>query len=217
MASMTEKPETLDGVSVEDFLARMPEGMGRLNEKMGIEISEISAQRIVGTMPVEGNTQPYGLLHGGASVVLAETLGSIGSALHAHPDRLSVGVDINATHHRAATSGHGDRRGHGHPPGPDDGLLRGRRQRRTRQAGVHVADHLRAGPGVAGEVDLTDARSRRRMRRLARTRSSCLLPRVVPGRWAFSLARTAWVGATRRITWGPSPRRARNRFPSRDY
>ena len=51
------------------------------------------------------NTQPYGLLHGGASVVLAETLGSIGSAMHAHPDRLSVGVDINATHHRAATSG----------------------------------------------------------------------------------------------------------------
>ena len=56
-------------------------------------------------MPVEGNTQPYGLLHGGASVVLAETLGSVGSALHAVPDRLSVGVDINATHHRSATSG----------------------------------------------------------------------------------------------------------------
>ena len=102
MASMTEKPETLDGVSVAEFLARMPEGMGKLNEKMGIEIVEISAERIVGTMPVEGNTQPYGLLHGGASVVLAETLGSIGSAMHAHPDRLSVGVDINATHHRAA-------------------------------------------------------------------------------------------------------------------
>jgi uncharacterized protein (TIGR00369 family) len=61
-------------------------------------------------MPVEGNTQPYGLLHGGASVVLAESLGSLGSAIHAHPDRISVGVDINATHHRAATSRHGDRR-----------------------------------------------------------------------------------------------------------
>ena len=56
-------------------------------------------------MPVEGNTQPYGLLHGGASVVLAETLGSIGSAVHAHPDKLSVGIEINATHHRSATSG----------------------------------------------------------------------------------------------------------------
>jgi 1,4-dihydroxy-2-naphthoyl-CoA hydrolase len=90
---------------VAEFLAQMPQGMGALNDKMGIEIVEISPERVVATMPVEGNTQPYGLLHGGASVVLAETLGSIGSALHAMPERLSVGVDINATHHRAATSG----------------------------------------------------------------------------------------------------------------
>ncbi|HET6165675.1 MAG TPA: hotdog fold thioesterase [Marmoricola sp.] len=83
----------------------MPHGMGALNEKMGIELVEISPERLVATMPVEGNTQPYGLLHGGASVALAETLGSVGSALHAAPDRLSVGVDINATHHRAVTSG----------------------------------------------------------------------------------------------------------------
>ena len=92
-------------IAVEDYLAQMPQGMGGLNEKMGIEILEISAERVVGTMPVEGNTQPYGLLHGGASVVLAETLGSIGSSIHAHPDRLSVGVDINATHHRAVREG----------------------------------------------------------------------------------------------------------------
>ncbi len=90
---------------VSEFLAQMPQGMGVLNDKMGIELVEISAERVVATMPVEGNTQPYGLLHGGASVVLAETLGSIGSALHGAPDRLSVGVDINATHHRSATSG----------------------------------------------------------------------------------------------------------------
>jgi uncharacterized protein (TIGR00369 family) len=90
---------------VAEFMAGMPQGMGALNEKMGIEIVEISPERVVATMPVEGNTQPYGLLHGGASVVLAETLGSIGSALHALPDKLSVGVDINATHHRSATSG----------------------------------------------------------------------------------------------------------------
>ena len=90
---------------VAEFLSRMPQGMGALNDKMGIEIVEISPERVVATMPVEGNTQPYGLLHGGASVVLAETLGSIGSALHALPDKLSVGVDINATHHRAARSG----------------------------------------------------------------------------------------------------------------
>ena len=56
-------------------------------------------------MPVAGNTQPYGLLHGGASVVLAESLGSIGAALHAGPDRVAVGLDINATHHRAVREG----------------------------------------------------------------------------------------------------------------
>lgn len=92
-------------MDVEQYVASMPEGMGGLNEKMGIELLEVSTERVVATMPVEGNTQPYGLLHGGASVVLAETLGSIGSALHAHPDRVAVGVDINATHHRSATSG----------------------------------------------------------------------------------------------------------------
>jgi uncharacterized protein (TIGR00369 family) len=90
---------------VEDFLAQMPQGMGALNERMGIELVEISPERVVATMPVEGNTQPFGLLHGGASVVLAETLGSIGSAIHAYPAKIAVGVDINATHHRAATSG----------------------------------------------------------------------------------------------------------------
>ncbi|MFN8195047.1 MAG: hotdog fold thioesterase [Nocardioidaceae bacterium] len=102
---MTPPEQPVAHPSVEEFLAAMPQGMGGLNDKMGIELTEISAERIVATMPVEGNTQPYGLLHGGASVVLAETLGSVGSALHAWPDRLSVGVDINATHHRSATSG----------------------------------------------------------------------------------------------------------------
>jgi 1,4-dihydroxy-2-naphthoyl-CoA hydrolase len=92
-------------LSIEEYVASMPEGMGGLNDKMGITLTEISAERVVGTMPVEGNTQPYGLLHGGASVVLAETLGSVGSAVHAHPDKLSVGIEINATHHRSATSG----------------------------------------------------------------------------------------------------------------
>jgi uncharacterized protein (TIGR00369 family) len=90
---------------IESFVAGMPEGMGALNEKLGIVLTEVGPDRVVATMPVEGNTQPYGLLHGGASVVLAETLGSLGSALHSVPDRVPVGVDINATHHRAATSG----------------------------------------------------------------------------------------------------------------
>ena len=76
-----------------------------LADRMGISIVEASAERVVGTMPVAGNTQPYGLLHGGASCVLAETLGSLGSALHAGQDRVTVGIEISATHHRAASSG----------------------------------------------------------------------------------------------------------------
>ncbi|WP_327372378.1 PaaI family thioesterase [Thermomonospora echinospora] len=73
---------------------------------MGIEMLEASPERVVGRMPVKGNTQPFGLLHGGASCVLAETLGSTGAFLHAGTDRIAVGVEINATHHRSATEGH---------------------------------------------------------------------------------------------------------------
>jgi len=89
-----------------DFLAAIRErGIGALDKKLGIEIIEASPQRLVGTMPVEGNTQPIGLLHGGANVVLAESLGSVGTQLHAGPNRRIVGVDINATHHKSATKG----------------------------------------------------------------------------------------------------------------
>jgi uncharacterized protein (TIGR00369 family) len=76
-----------------------------LVERMGITIVEASAERVVGTMPVAGNVQPYGLLHGGASCVLAETLGSLGAALHAGLERFTVGIEISATHHRSASSG----------------------------------------------------------------------------------------------------------------
>ena len=106
MAAMSDQPTPAPAtLSVDEIVARMPEGMGALNEKLGIELTEVSAERIVATMPVEGNTQPYGLLHGGASVVLAESLGSVGSAIAAGPDRIAVGVDISATHHRSARSG----------------------------------------------------------------------------------------------------------------
>lgn len=79
---------------------------GALVERMGIELTGVSAERVTGRMPVEGNTQPYGLLHGGASCVLAETLGSVGAVLHAGPGRIAVGIEISATHHRAVSSGH---------------------------------------------------------------------------------------------------------------
>ncbi|MDX6239818.1 MAG: 1,4-dihydroxy-2-naphthoyl-CoA hydrolase [Kribbellaceae bacterium] len=79
---------------------------GTLQDAMGIVITEASPERVTATMPVEGNLQPYGLLHGGASCVLAETLGSVGSALHAAAlGKVAVGVDINATHHRAVREG----------------------------------------------------------------------------------------------------------------
>ena len=80
-------------------------GAGALAERMNIVVVEAAPGRVVGTMPVEGNTQPYGLLHGGASAVLAESLGSIAGALHAGPDRMVVGVDLSCTHHRGVRSG----------------------------------------------------------------------------------------------------------------
>jgi len=86
------------------FLHKASEG--HLSDRMGIEFLEASPERVVGRMPVKGNTQQYGLLHGGASCLLAETLGSVGAVLHAGEGRIAVGIEINATHHRPATSGY---------------------------------------------------------------------------------------------------------------
>jgi uncharacterized protein (TIGR00369 family) len=78
---------------------------GTLIERLGIDITELSAQRAAGTMPVAGNTQPYGLLHGGATAALAETLGSLAAMVHAQPDGIAVGVALSITHHRAVREG----------------------------------------------------------------------------------------------------------------
>ncbi len=81
---------------------------GTLAERMGIKIVSLGVEpavRVEATMPVAGNAQPYGLLHGGASCVLAETIGSLGAVLHAGPGRIAVGIEINATHHRGARDG----------------------------------------------------------------------------------------------------------------
>ncbi|WP_246281533.1 PaaI family thioesterase [Fodinicola acaciae] len=87
-------------------LAQLNGFLGELPSRMGIRYVEVGPGRLVATMPVEGNRQPLGLLHGGASCVLAETVGSTAAALHGQRrGRVSVGVDINATHHRAARSG----------------------------------------------------------------------------------------------------------------
>jgi len=79
--------------------------MGELATAMGIVITEAGPERIVATMPVEGNRQPYGLLHGGASAALAETVGSIHAALLAGQGRLAVGIELSCSHHRSATDG----------------------------------------------------------------------------------------------------------------
>ncbi|WP_296193146.1 hotdog fold thioesterase [uncultured Microbacterium sp.] len=83
-------------------------GNGALAERMGFEWIDCSPEHAIARMPVEGNTQPVGLVHGGAYVVLGESLGSMHSnyllALSG-AERLAVGVDINATHTRSATSG----------------------------------------------------------------------------------------------------------------
>ncbi|MDN4484512.1 PaaI family thioesterase [Demequina lignilytica] len=94
-----------DNDAVPASLADLPDG---LIQKMGIEVISVSADRAVGTMPVEGNTQPYGLLHGGASAVLAETLGSLAAMAHAlesDPDGIAVGVDLSISHLASARTG----------------------------------------------------------------------------------------------------------------
>jgi 1,4-dihydroxy-2-naphthoyl-CoA hydrolase len=88
-----------------DRIVAMTVAEGTLADRMGIKILSASASRVVGTMPVDGNTQPYGLLHGGASCVLAETIGSLGAALHAGIDRVVVGIEISASHHTGARDG----------------------------------------------------------------------------------------------------------------
>lgn len=78
---------------------------GSLGQKMGLEFLEASPERSVARMPVEGNTQPYGILHGGAHLVLAESLGSTSAHLHAGPGRYAVGIEISASHSRSVSSG----------------------------------------------------------------------------------------------------------------
>ncbi|MEJ1230586.1 MAG: hotdog fold thioesterase [Galbitalea sp.] len=99
---MTTFPDDLDP---ELYRRLIESGGGALTAKMGVEFLELSAERSVARMPVEGNTQVIGLLHGGAHVVLGESLGSISSAIHAGPGRYAVGIEINATHSRSITEG----------------------------------------------------------------------------------------------------------------
>ena len=76
-----------------------------LDDKLGIRITDYDPDRLVATMPVEGNQQPFGLLHGGATCSLVETIGSWAAMLGAGPGRRAVGIELNATYVKAATSG----------------------------------------------------------------------------------------------------------------
>lgn len=79
---------------------------GTLLERLGIDLLEVSADRVVARLPVEGNTQPYGLLHGGATAALVETVGSLGAAAAAGDGRFVVGIEISVNHIRAVREGH---------------------------------------------------------------------------------------------------------------
>lgn len=98
---MTEQIKTSESAAA--LLAER--GLGDLAEKMGIKLLELSAERAVATMPVNGNTQPLGVLHGGAHVVLGESLGSFAANVWAYPNKFAVGIEVNASHSRSVTSG----------------------------------------------------------------------------------------------------------------
>ena len=80
--------------------------LGELDRRMGVEVLEQSAQRVVIAMPIEGNRQSFGLLHGGAMVAMAEAAGSWAAVIHGSLiGKVAVGLDINATHHRSRREG----------------------------------------------------------------------------------------------------------------
>ena len=94
-----------DNLDPELYKRLVETGGGELTVKMAVEYLELSAEHSVARMPVEGNRQVVGILHGGAHVVLGESLGSISSAIHAGPGRMAMGIEINATHSRSISSG----------------------------------------------------------------------------------------------------------------
>ncbi len=95
--SLITNDEVLEHISAAD--------RGGLGERMGMEWIATSPQRVVARIPVAGNTQPFGLLHGGASAVLAESTGSVLANLNAGPGRFAVGIELSCTHHRSAREG----------------------------------------------------------------------------------------------------------------
>lgn len=101
-----EKVDQVDNVDTQAAAAHSNAlSVGTLMERMEIVVTEASGEQVVATMPVAGNTQPMGLLHGGATAVLIESVGSIGANITAAPDGVAVGAELNVTHHRPGTAG----------------------------------------------------------------------------------------------------------------
>lgn len=84
--------------------------VGPLDAKLGLEVTSVTADRATGRAPIDGNTQPFGLWHGGATATIMETLGSLSANAHAGPSRQAVGTELNVSHLRSATRGwvHGE-------------------------------------------------------------------------------------------------------------
>jgi uncharacterized protein (TIGR00369 family) len=83
-----------------------PAFAGPMMDRLGLEWIELSRDRLAARIPVEGNTQPYGVLHGGATAALCETIGSVGAALRAEPGSIVLGIELNVNHLRAVRTGH---------------------------------------------------------------------------------------------------------------
>jgi 1,4-dihydroxy-2-naphthoyl-CoA hydrolase len=97
--TMTTFPDGVDPL----FVAMLEND--ELSMRMGIEYLSLSPALSVARMPVLGNRQVVGILHGGAHVVIGESLGSVSASLHAWPDRIAMGIEINATHSRSVSEG----------------------------------------------------------------------------------------------------------------
>jgi 1,4-dihydroxy-2-naphthoyl-CoA hydrolase len=105
MAS-TEKLSPLDGLDPIEAARLANENLrAGLALRLGIEWVEISGDRVVARMPVEGNVQPYGILHGGATAALCETVASVGTAVRVGAEKRVTGIELNINHLRAVTSG----------------------------------------------------------------------------------------------------------------
>lgn len=105
VASVAADPRVPTESTGRELLERLNASLGELNRRMGIRLTRAGRDRVDGSMPVAGNRQPAGLLHGGANVVLAETLGSMHAMVLAPPGTIPVGIEVSCSHHRSVTDG----------------------------------------------------------------------------------------------------------------